>query len=242
MSDVVSGGDIDAIAAEYVLGTLDADERAHAQSLLSADEAFLAKVKVWERRFGELHLMVEPVEPDRQIWERIKGKMPEVGPDPDRKHPEPTAGEPGQPAASVAASEIPMASLEPPVAGPEATPGAVPAVPASGVAARDPGVAAKPASAPATAGTAAATPIPPAPAASAVLERRLGRWRALAVLMTAVVVAIAALLGLWSFAPKQVPTALQPVEVMRRMGVELTTLPSAQPPPRRAPPASQFDE
>ena len=77
MSEVVNGGDPDALAAEFVLGTLDSDERAHAQSLLGADEEFQAKVKVWERRLGELHLMVEPVEPDGQIWERIKAKMPQ---------------------------------------------------------------------------------------------------------------------------------------------------------------------
>ena len=32
-------------------------------------------VRIWERRLGELHLMVEPVEPDPQVWERIKPKM-----------------------------------------------------------------------------------------------------------------------------------------------------------------------
>jgi len=32
-------------------------------------------VRVWERRFGELHLMVEPVEPDGKTWQRIKNKL-----------------------------------------------------------------------------------------------------------------------------------------------------------------------
>ena len=66
----------DALAAEYVLGTLDANERAVAQALMAADEQFVVKVKWWERRLGELHLMVEPVEPEVGIWERIKSKMP----------------------------------------------------------------------------------------------------------------------------------------------------------------------
>jgi anti-sigma-K factor RskA len=69
-------GDLDTLAAEYVLGTLDGPERAQAQAVLGVDEAFAAKVRIWERRLGELHLMVEPVEPDGEIWERIKGKMP----------------------------------------------------------------------------------------------------------------------------------------------------------------------
>jgi hypothetical protein len=74
MPDVLDD-DTDALAAEFVLGTLDADERAHANLLLDIDDAFRAKVKVWERRLGELHLMVEPVQPAPQIWERIKVKL-----------------------------------------------------------------------------------------------------------------------------------------------------------------------
>ena len=69
---------MDALAAEYVLGTLDAEERARARTLLEADETFAAKVELWERRFGDLYLMVEPVEPDSDVWARIKAKMPEV--------------------------------------------------------------------------------------------------------------------------------------------------------------------
>jgi hypothetical protein len=37
-------------------------------------------VRIWERRFGELHLMVEPVEPDAKIFERIKAKIVEIAP------------------------------------------------------------------------------------------------------------------------------------------------------------------
>src|SRR5262245_31872792 len=66
----------DALAAEYVLGTLDSEERTQAQALLVIDQELVGKVRVWERRLGELHLMVEPVEPDPKIWERIKAKMP----------------------------------------------------------------------------------------------------------------------------------------------------------------------
>ena len=69
---------MDALAAEYVLGTLDFEEREQARTLLEADAAFAGKVESWERRFGDLCLMVEPVEPDSAIWPRIKAKMPEV--------------------------------------------------------------------------------------------------------------------------------------------------------------------
>jgi len=67
--------DTDLLAAEFVLGTLDAEERANAQSLLRIDHAFIAMVRIWERRVSELHLMVEPVDPDAKILERIKAKL-----------------------------------------------------------------------------------------------------------------------------------------------------------------------
>jgi hypothetical protein len=79
MSQIVSGN-TDALAAEYVLGTLDPEERTQAQALLTIDQEFVAKVQLWERRLGELHLMVEPVEPDAKIFERIKGKLKNVAP------------------------------------------------------------------------------------------------------------------------------------------------------------------
>jgi hypothetical protein len=75
MSDVINDDDLSALAAEYVLGTLEPDERTRANVLLDVDQGFRGLVRVWERRFGELHLMVEPVEPDPKIWERIKGKL-----------------------------------------------------------------------------------------------------------------------------------------------------------------------
>lgn len=78
MSDVVSNDELNALAAEYVLGTLDHTERRGAAALLEVDATFRGIVRVWERRFGELHLMVEAVEPDPQLWLRIKSKMPAV--------------------------------------------------------------------------------------------------------------------------------------------------------------------
>lgn len=67
--------DRDALAAEYVLGTLDADERVRAESMMSADATFTALVRRWELRLGELHAMVEPVEPPAQVWDKIKANI-----------------------------------------------------------------------------------------------------------------------------------------------------------------------
>lgn len=103
-------GQTDALAAEYVLGTLDAGELAQAQALLAADEAFAAKVKRWEHRLGELHLMVEPLEPDPAIWERIKAKTPLVLQAPSAQGLEP----PAEPAPTETAPvETPRPQVEP---------------------------------------------------------------------------------------------------------------------------------
>lgn len=72
----------DALAAEYVLGTLAADERANADGLIASDATFAELVRQWERRLGELNVMVEAVEPPPQIWDRIKsglGPLAELG-------------------------------------------------------------------------------------------------------------------------------------------------------------------
>ena len=71
-------------------------------------------------------------------------------------------------------------------------------------------------------------------------RRGLRRWRAFGLLMTLVVVALAALLAAWRFAPERVPPMLRPLELMRQMGV---TVPAPAPPPRRPlSPQTQFDE
>jgi hypothetical protein len=75
MHDIVKDEDLSALAAEYVIGTLDPDERTRANVLLEVDEGFRALVRAWERRLGELHLMVEPVEPNSRIWERVRGRL-----------------------------------------------------------------------------------------------------------------------------------------------------------------------
>jgi anti-sigma-K factor RskA len=67
--------DRDALAAEYVLGTLSADERDQAEALLAIDPAFAEIVRVWERRLGELNVMVEAVEPPAEVWEKIKAEI-----------------------------------------------------------------------------------------------------------------------------------------------------------------------
>jgi anti-sigma-K factor RskA len=62
-------------AAEYVLGTLDAEERRRVQALMASDSHFVDRVRTWERRLGELSAMIASVEPPPQIWDRIKAAL-----------------------------------------------------------------------------------------------------------------------------------------------------------------------
>ena len=294
----------EALAAEYVLGTLDFEERMQARTLLDADAAFAAKVELWEHRFGELHLMVEPVEPEAAIWARIKAKVPEARqkmqpPAPEVPPPAlaPTTSEPPSldaieatisEAATTLTSEANSARAAESAPAPTSEGNQMPAseatpVPASEVTSApaseatsapasettlapvsepvpisDVAAALTPqATPPQTAAVEHVSPAPVVPPAAAALEapsearipviapataavhRRMRRWRAFAILMTLVVAAVAALLAAWMFAPDRVPPMLQPVELMRQIGV---SLPSAAAPRRPAPPESQFDE
>jgi anti-sigma-K factor RskA len=61
-----------ALAAEYALGTLDADERAQVETMMSVDKEFTAMVQAWEYRLGVLNQMVGSVEPGAEVWDRIR--------------------------------------------------------------------------------------------------------------------------------------------------------------------------
>jgi anti-sigma-K factor RskA len=61
-----------ALAAEYALGTLDADERAQAEAMMSVDKEFAAMVEAWSTKLGALNQMVGSVEPSPEVWDRIK--------------------------------------------------------------------------------------------------------------------------------------------------------------------------
>ena len=300
---------MDALAAEYVLGTLDLEERTRARTLLDADQAFAANVELWERRFGELHLMVEPVEPEAKIWARIKAKMSEVRhktqfPEPDVAPPASAAPAAEPPsldaieaaisqatttltsetaaAAATEATPVPTSEGTPvptsegmpvptseemqmsaseatPTPASEATPAPASEATSAPISDTTPAPTADATPAPTSAvEPESSTPVVPPPAADAVeapseartpavepatavlvVHQRMRRWRVFAILMTLVVAAVAALLAAWRFLPDRVPPMLQPVELMRQMGV---ALPTVSPPRRPAPPGSQFDE
>lgn len=70
--------DHNALAAEYVLGTLDASERAQVEAMMSADKDFAATVEAWERRLNTLSQMVGAVEPRPEVWEKIRAEVAQL--------------------------------------------------------------------------------------------------------------------------------------------------------------------
>jgi anti-sigma-K factor RskA len=101
-----------ALAAEYALGTLDADERAQVETMMSVDKEFTAMVQAWEHKLGVLNQMVGSVEPRPEVWDRIKAAtglseaqaplvLPEASPPPS-----PAAPEVVEPPAAVDTSNV----------------------------------------------------------------------------------------------------------------------------------------
>ena len=64
-----------ALAAEYALGTLDAEERVQAETMMSADKEFAAMVEAWQHKLGVLNQMVGSVEPRPEVWNKIKSAI-----------------------------------------------------------------------------------------------------------------------------------------------------------------------
>ncbi|MGC2809761.1 MAG: anti-sigma factor [Bradyrhizobium sp.] len=61
-----------ALAAEYALGTLDADERALVETMMAGDQDFTTLVAAWEQKLGVLNQMVGSVEPRPEVWQKIR--------------------------------------------------------------------------------------------------------------------------------------------------------------------------
>jgi len=209
--------DVGAVAAEFVLGTLNSAERAHANALLESDPHFRGMVGVWERRLGELHLMVEPVDPPPPIWESIKGKLKGVEQSPGAVRPD------GEPVISVEKTRATLEALEAQLreegldVPPTATEAALPALAATRTA--DWVETSEPKQHP---------------------DRSARSWGVVAALMALIAIVLAGLIAAWRYFPDRLPPQLRAENV-------LNIHPSAPPPPPAparpsAPPESQFDE
>ena len=65
-------GDIDALAAEFVIGTLDRDERAAVELRLPSDKALQRAIAEWEWRLAPLGHVGGEVAPSPELWARIE--------------------------------------------------------------------------------------------------------------------------------------------------------------------------
>jgi anti-sigma-K factor RskA len=98
-----------ALAAEYALGTLDTEERAQVEAMMSIDRDFTAMVEAWEQKLGALNQMVGAVEPRPFIWENIKAAIGHSGTQEPLQLPEaapPPAAEIAQPAVAADNSNV----------------------------------------------------------------------------------------------------------------------------------------
>jgi anti-sigma-K factor RskA len=65
----------DLVAAEYVLGVLDAGPRLAVQARIVSDSAFADLVSAWQRRFAPLALKVRPVDVPDRVWTRVEERL-----------------------------------------------------------------------------------------------------------------------------------------------------------------------
>ncbi len=68
-------GEREALAAEYVLGTLEAGVAAAVAAALAADPALRAEVEAWEARLAPLQALAPPEAPPPGLWDRIEAQL-----------------------------------------------------------------------------------------------------------------------------------------------------------------------
>lgn len=107
-----------ALAAEYALGTLDADERAQVETMMAADAEFAAMVHAWEYRLGVLNQMVGSIEPRPIVWDNIKAAIHSAEQQAATVLPEAAPSPPPEPPAEPVAEPIgvPVVAEAPPIA------------------------------------------------------------------------------------------------------------------------------
>lgn len=214
------------LAAEYALGTLDSDERAQVQTMMSVDKEFAAVVEAWEFRLSVLNQMVGLIEPRPELWERIKAAISRP-----TLQPEPVS--PDLPQQSLPSAEAaPVADAAP----------AIEQIPVLSPLSTDP--VAPIDQSPATESAVVSTPVPPlipqvpvqetapsfdnlsatrspviadaeiksatAPSNVVQLTSKVRRWRTIASAMTAVAAVLLALLSVQVYRPELVPSVLRP--------------------------------
>lgn len=211
-----------ALAAEYALGTLDAEERAQVETMMAVDEAFADVVQAWSYRLGVLNQMVGNIEPRPIVWENIRSEIartalaqeppapsavelpptpPVEAPPPDlpsEQAPEPQPAEAEQPETMRSASDA-IGDIAP-VFMPQ-------------VHAPDPEIARAP-------------QVPIVDDTNVIyLEGRVKRWRTIASAVGAVAAALLVTLSLQIFRPDALPGALRPAPRIQTVEVKTPAAP-----------------
>ena len=211
---MIENPDKEVLAAEYVLGTLGLAERVQVQQMIASDPTFAALVHDWERRLGELNVLVTPVEPPPAILDWIKARHASSDPIRDvlAEEPPPAAAEPAPTIVAPAdepATIAPAAVVPPTVESPSIELAPPPRPP----------------------------PLPPSPdrdtASSAQiieLSRRARRWRGTALAIAALAAAFAGIVVVREVQPELMPDPLKPRVVERQVEVVKTVeVPSPRP-------------
>lgn len=218
-----------ALAAEYALGTLDADERAQVETMMAVDEAFAAIVQTWAYRLGVLNQMVGSVEPRPIVWENIRSEIARTAlaqqpPAPAEASPPPPSPVPEFSWPATAAPELPPENRPQPE--PQSSEAEQPAAvrPESDaipdiapifmpqVHAPDPEVARAPQAA--------------ADDDNVIrLEGRVKRWRSIASAAGALAAALLVTLSLQIFLPDALPGALRPAPRIQKVEVKTPAAP-----------------
>jgi anti-sigma-K factor RskA len=190
-----------ALAAEYALGTLDADERAQVETMMAVDSGFTAIVHAWEYRLGTLNQMVGSIEPRPIVWENIKAAI----------------GNSAASQAPLVLPEAPPAPSPPPESAAE--PAAAPVVAPPTMAEAPPVAADRPPGRPAEDSNVI------------LLAGRARRWRSIASVATALAAALVGMLAVQVYRPEALPEALRPKPRIQTVEVRVpapSPVPSAQ--------------
>ncbi|MEH2491629.1 anti-sigma factor [Bradyrhizobium sp. AZCC 2230] len=229
-----------ALAAEYALGTLDADERAQVVTMMAVDPEFAAIVQAWEFRLGVLNQMVGTIEPRPIVWENIRREIartlssqdsteapPVLSEAPPPPLPEFYSPEPPSPESSTtessttesSATEAPSLDAQQSTS-PESNSDAIPIFPPQFVPqthAPDPRVA----------------PVTQAPVVDGsnviYLEGRVKRWRTIASAVGALAAALLVTLSLQIFLPDALPGALRPAPRIQTVELKTPAAPLSSP-------------
>jgi anti-sigma-K factor RskA len=70
--------DTDLLVGEYVIGTLEADERRKLEEIARREPTVAVAVMVWERRLAPLHELIVPAEAPAGTWDKIAAKLDET--------------------------------------------------------------------------------------------------------------------------------------------------------------------